>query len=98
MITFEIDGDLELAKQFVNNLNIFTRAVSLGGVESLISHPASTTHSVISVEDREKAGITDSLMRISVGIEEAEDLINDLDQAFMKLKAYNQTLEVPSQI
>ena len=96
MITFEIDGDLELAKQFVNNLNIFTRAVSLGGVESLISHPASTTHAIISVEDREKAGITDSLMRISVGIEEAEDLINDLDQAFAKLRAYRQTIAVES--
>ncbi|OLS28239.1 MAG: Cystathionine gamma-synthase [Candidatus Heimdallarchaeota archaeon LC_2] len=82
----------------INNLNIFTRAVSLGGVESLISHPASTTHSIISVEDRENAGITDSLMRISVGIEESEDLINDLEQAFMNLKGYKQTLETPSKV
>lgn len=81
MITFEIDGDLETAKHFVNCLKLSTKAVSLGGVESLISHPASTTHSIVSEEDREKAGITDSLMRLSVGLEDIKDLIADFDQA-----------------
>lgn len=94
MITFEIDGDLEMAKYFVNALNLFTRAVSLGGVETLISHPASTTHAIINEEDRAKGGITDSLMRLSVGIEDAKDLINDLEQAFAKLRAYRQTMIV----
>lgn len=98
MITFELKGDLNMAKYFVNSLKLFTRAVSLGGVETLISHPASTTHNIVSEEDREKAGITDTLMRVSVGIEDAKDLINDLEQAFMNLRAYNQTIETQSQI
>ena len=89
-------GDLNMAKHFVNSLNIFMRGVSLGGVETLISHPASTTHSIICEEDRAKAGITDSLMRLSVGIEDVEDLIKDLDQAFAKIRAYRQTL-IPEQ-
>lgn len=96
MITFELDGDLDMAKFFVNSLNIFTRAVSLGGVETLISHPASTTHNIVSPEDRVKSGITDTLMRVSIGIEDSKDLINDLDQAFSKLRAYRQTM-IPEQ-
>jgi len=98
MITFELNGNLEIAKHFVNSLNIFTRAVSLGGVETLISHPASTTHSIISENDRVKAGISDTLMRISVGIEDVEDLIDDLEHAFMKLKAYKQTFSTEHKI
>jgi cystathionine beta-lyase/cystathionine gamma-synthase len=92
MVTFELDGDFEMAKYFVNSLELFTRAVSLGGVETLISHPASTTHNIVSEEDRAKSGISDTLMRVSVGIEDPEDLIRDLDQAFTKLRAYRQTL------
>ncbi|MHA2401770.1 MAG: trans-sulfuration enzyme family protein [Candidatus Kariarchaeaceae archaeon] len=91
MLTFEINGDFEETKHFVNCLKIATRAVSLGGVETLISHPASTTHAVIDEVDRMKAGITDGLMRVSIGIEEPEDIIADFDQAFTKLKAYQQT-------
>lgn len=88
MMAFEIDGGLEIAKIFVNGLDIITRAVSLGGVESLISHPASTTHSdlVVSSENRIKAGITDGLFRLSVGIEDVEDIIYDLEQAFELIK------------
>jgi len=85
MMTFEIEGTLDMAMTFVNALKIATRAVSLGGVETLISHPASTTHSIVDEEDRLKAGITDTLMRLSVGIEEAEDLIADFEQAFEKI-------------
>jgi len=66
----------------MSNTNIFTLAESLGGVESLISHPASMTHGSIPKDVREKAGLKDSLIRVSVGIEDAEDLIADLEQAF----------------
>ncbi|MHA2503593.1 MAG: trans-sulfuration enzyme family protein [Candidatus Kariarchaeaceae archaeon] len=82
MITFELDGTLEMAMEFVNALDIATRAVSLGGVETLISHPASTTHSIVDPEDRLTAGISDTLIRLSVGIEDIEDLILDFEQAF----------------
>jgi len=86
MMTFEVKGDLQTASKFVDALDIITRAVSLGGVETLISHPASTTHSIVEEEDRIKAGISDTLIRLSVGIEEVDDLIADLDQAFESIK------------
>ncbi|WP_020401653.1 cystathionine gamma-synthase [Gracilimonas tropica] len=83
MLSFTLkDDSIEAAVQFMSNTKIFTLAESLGGVESLISHPASMTHGSIPKEVREKAGLRDSLIRISVGIEDAEDLIADLDQAF----------------
>lgn len=66
----------------MSSTKIFTLAESLGGVESLISNPASMTHGSIPKELREKAGLSDSLIRISVGIEDVDDLIADLDQAF----------------
>lgn len=90
MMTFELEGTLEMAKKFVDALDLATRAVSLGGVETLISHPASTTHAIVDEEDRLKAGITDTLMRLSVGIEEVEDLIADLEQAFAAMKPLQQ--------
>lgn len=83
MLSFTLkDDSIEAAVNFMSNTEIFTLAESLGGVESLISHPASMTHGSIPKEVREKAGLQDSLIRISVGIEDAEDLIADLDQAF----------------
>lgn len=82
MLSFEINGGLEEAQKFLGNLKIFALAESLGGVESLIEHPALMTHASIPQEEREKIGITDSLIRMSVGIENVEDLIEDLDQAF----------------
>ena len=85
MLSFEIDGGLKEAKVFLENLQIFALAESLGGVESLIEHPARMTHASIPQEVREEIGITDSLIRISVGIEHIDDLIEDLDQAFRKL-------------
>jgi len=72
-------GDFEIAKKVVNNLKVFTLAESLGGVESLVCHPASMTHAAIPKEEREKIGLTDSLIRFSVGIEDIEDLIEDVD-------------------
>jgi len=82
MLSFEIDGGLEEAGRFLENLKIFALAESLGGVESLIEHPAKMTHASIPRETREQIGITDSLIRVSVGLENPDDLIGDLDHAF----------------
>lgn len=82
MISFTIKGNrLENAVDVVEKLKIFTLAESLGGVESLAGHPASMTHASIPKEEREKTGVVDSLIRLSVGIEDADDLIEDLNQA-----------------
>lgn len=85
MLSFEIKGGLEESKKFLQHVNIFALAESLGGVESLIEHPALMTHASVPKADREKVGITDSLIRVSVGIENADDLIADLDGAFRKI-------------
>ena len=84
MITFDL-GSREAARVVLEAVKIFALAESLGGVESLISVPAEMTHASIPAEDREKLGITPGLTRISVGIEDVEDLRDDLDQAFAKL-------------
>ena len=82
MISFTTKGNnYEQAIKTVENLKVFTLAESLGGVESLAGHPASMTHASIPKEEREKTGVVDSLIRLSVGIEDEEDLINDLKQA-----------------
>ena len=82
MVAFTLaNDDLETAKQVVASTEVFTLAESLGGVESLIGHPATMTHASIPKEVREKTGVTDGLIRLSVGIEDAADLIADLDQA-----------------
>ncbi len=80
MIAFDVGG-IEEGKMLVNNLNVCILATSLGGVETTIIHPASTTHATISPEERLRAGITDGLIRLSVGIEDAQDLIADFEQA-----------------
>lgn len=77
-------GSVELAKKVLNNVKIFTLAESLGGVESLICHPATMTHASVPKDEREKMGLTDSLVRFSVGIEDIEDLIEDVKQALAK--------------
>lgn len=74
-------GDMELTKKFLKSTKVFTLAESLGGVESLLCHPASMTHASVPKEDREKMGLTDTLVRLSVGIEDVEDLISDIEQA-----------------
>ena len=82
MMSFELkDNSMEAAKKLLTSTKIFALAESLGGVESLINHPASMTHASIPREERIKNGLTDSLIRLSVGIEDAEDLIDDLNQA-----------------
>lgn len=82
MISFTTkNGDFKSVQQITSKLKVFTLAESLGGVESLANHPASMTHASIPKELREKTGVVDSLIRLSVGIEDHEDLINDLNQA-----------------
>jgi cystathionine beta-lyase len=82
MMSFTMHGDdMAEAQRVISETKLFTLAESLGGVESLCGHPASMTHASIPKEEREKAGLKDSLIRLSVGIEDAEDLINDLKQA-----------------
>jgi methionine-gamma-lyase len=81
MISFELKGGLEAGKILMNNVKLMLLAVSLGGIETLIQHPASMTHSKVNIEDRRTAGITEGLVRLSVGIEKDIDLIHDLEQA-----------------
>ena len=85
MISFEIKGGEKEAVHFLESLELFTLAESLGGVESLIEHPALMTHSSITHQEREQAGIKDSLIRVSIGVEDKTDLINDLEQAFLMI-------------
>lgn len=86
MITFFIKGGLEASRKFLENVHIFMLAESLGGVESLIEHPAIMTHASIPKAEREKIGLTDNLIRLSVGIEDLEDLIADLENGFKHAK------------
>ena len=81
MVTVELDRDLAGTKRFLERTELFTLAESLGGVESLIEHPALMTHGSIPAEKRGAIGISDSLVRLSAGIEDADDLIGDLEQA-----------------
>ena len=81
IISIELSGGLEASKSFLEKTKIFSLAESLGGVESLIEHPALMTHASVPTEIRDKIGITDGLIRLSVGIESVEDLIDDIDQA-----------------
>jgi cystathionine beta-lyase/cystathionine gamma-synthase len=82
MLSFELDGTLEQARTVVSETEVFTLAESLGGVESLIEQPATMTHAAIPKEERLAAGLTDGLIRVSVGIEHIDDMKDDLEQAF----------------
>ncbi len=83
VISFELKGGFEAGKSLMNEVKLCTLAVSLGTVDTLIQHPASMTHSVVDEDLRKQAGITDGLVRIAVGIENAEDIIYDLEQALL---------------
>jgi methionine-gamma-lyase len=85
MISFELKGGFEAGEHMMDQVRVATLAVSLGGVETLIEHPASMTHAGMSREHRLEGGITDGLVRYSVGIEDVEDLIADLEQALAKV-------------
>jgi len=86
MITFFLKGGIEESRNFLENVKLFALAESLGGVESLVDHPAIMTHASIPKAVREELGIFDNLIRLSVGIEDADDLIADLEYAFSKVK------------
>ena len=82
MIAFEVRGGINAGKAVMNNDQICTLSGSLGDCDTLIQHPASMTHSTYTKEDRKNAGITDGLIRLSVGIESADDIIDDLENTF----------------
>jgi methionine-gamma-lyase len=85
MISFGVKGGLNSGRKLMDNVHLALLAVSLGGVETLIQHPASMTHAAVGKEDKDKAGITDDLVRLSVGIEDVNDIIADLNQALEKV-------------
>ncbi len=85
MVSFELKGGFEAGRTLMDNIKVFSLAVSLGCVDSLIQHPASMTHACVSKEKREKGGVTDNLVRISVGIEDCEDLLNALEDGLKKV-------------
>jgi cystathionine gamma-lyase len=86
IITFWLKGGIKESRQFLENLQIFSLAESLGGVESLANHPAIMTHASVPPENRQKLGIHDNMVRLSCGIEDADDLIDDLKNAFLHIK------------
>ncbi len=85
MITFYVKGGMDEARRFLENVRVFALAESLGGVESLVEHPAIMTHASVPPENRKALGIDDTLIRLSVGVEDIEDLLNDLKSAFDKV-------------
>jgi len=85
MITFFLKGGIDESRRFLENVKLFALAESLGGVESLVDHPAIMTHASIPKAVREELGIFDNLIRLSVGIEDSNDLIADLERAFGKV-------------
>jgi cystathionine beta-lyase/cystathionine gamma-synthase len=94
MLSFEVDGTGEDARRLTESLRLFTLAPSLGGVDSLVSIPVLTSHAMISAEQRQKMGVTEQLIRVSVGIENADDLIADLEQAFAAVNSSRQHAQV----
>ena len=92
MVTFEVEGTGDDARRVSEGMRLFTLATSLGGVESLVSIPVLTSHAMISAEQRDKMGVTEQMVRLSVGIENSDDLIADLEQA---LAAVRSRVEVP---
>tara|TARA_B100000131_G_scaffold127989_1_gene124877 strand:- start:1704 stop:2996 length:1293 start_codon:yes stop_codon:yes gene_type:complete len=81
VFTFEIEGNIETGKKFIEQLNLFSHLANVGDAKSLVIHPASTTHHRMNTEDLKKAGISESTIRLSIGIEDSKDLIEDLDEA-----------------
>ena len=85
VIAFELKGSIKDGEHFINSTQLCTLAVSLGDAETLIQHPASMTHSPYTPEERAEAGISDGLIRLSVGLEDVNDIINDLNSAFTQI-------------
>src|SRR4029077_6207802 len=87
MVSFEVEGTGDDARRLTESLRLFTLAPSLGGVESLVSFPVLTSHALIEPEQRKKMGVSEQMIRASVGIENADDLISDLDYALEAVTA-----------
>jgi methionine-gamma-lyase len=85
LISFEVKGGIEAGARLLDHVELMTLAVSLGGIETLIQHPPSMTHAAMPRDDRLAAGITDGLVRVSIGCEDVDDLIADFEQAFEKV-------------
>ena len=81
MVSFELQGGMERGRKFLNSMNMISFSANLGDTRSIATHPASTTHSKLTPEEREMVGITDGLIRVSVGLEHIQDIIEDIDQA-----------------
>ena len=94
MMSFEVKGGVEAVKILFDNLSLFTLAQSLGGVESLISHPSTMTHAGMEIEAQIAAGISQSLVRISIGIEDIEDILDDLDQGLVASQNITQQNDI----
>tara|TARA_R100001369_G_scaffold65219_2_gene92390 strand:+ start:423 stop:1595 length:1173 start_codon:yes stop_codon:yes gene_type:complete len=86
IVSIELKGGIDVGRQFLNNLKMCSLSANLGDTRTIATHPASTTHSKLSEEDRQETGITDGLVRISVGLEHITDIISDIDQALQKIK------------
>jgi cystathionine beta-lyase/cystathionine gamma-synthase len=85
MISMELNGGITAGKTLMNGVTLCSLAESLGAVETMITHPATMTHAEVPKDEREARGLTDGLVRLSVGIEDAEDIIKDLEQALEKV-------------
>ena len=94
VLSFEVDGSGDDARQLAEALRLFTLAPSLGGVDSLVTIPVLTSHAMISADMRQKMGVTEQLIRLSVGIESADDLIADLEQGLKVVKGAPQRVAV----
>ena len=81
MVSFELKGGIDRGRKFLNSMKMISFSANLGDTRSIATHPASTTHSKLSVEERAMVGITDGLIRVSVGLEHIDDIITDIDQA-----------------
>jgi len=86
IVSIELKGGIDAGRQFLNNLKMCSLSANLGDTRTIATHPASTTHSKLSEEDRQETGITDGLVRISVGLEHITDIISDIEQALQKIK------------
>ncbi len=85
IVAFEIKGGIDAGRNFLNALEMLSLSSNLGDSRSIVTHPASTTHSKLSESDRSEVGITDGMVRLSIGLEHIEDIKNDLNQALAKL-------------
>ena len=87
LLTFGVKGGLEAGKEFIDNLELLSLLANIGDAKSLVIHPASTTHQQLTPEEQESTGVTPDLIRVSVGLEDVEDIIADIDQALEKVTA-----------